>query len=356
MAKLKPLVAIVFSFAAAAGYGILVRLASNIQQLSGLITTVSIGFLFFVPLGLGAVTVFFSPARYKKSWLYAIFAPWIPCLIFGGIAAVLSWEAWICVVMALPIFLAMSTVGGMILLIFYKKFDKPDRAQAGMTGMLLLTPFLIMPLEAVLPLQDSARVVHTQIEVEAEPEIVWQHITRVPEITEAEHRFSFFHLAGLPRPKLATVSYEGVGGVRRGQWEDGLAFIETISEWQPNESYTMQMAADTRFVQPSPLPLQEIGGRYFDVVEGQYAIEPIGEGKVILRFTSTYRLSTRFNFYASLWTDFFMRDVQNYILQIMKERSEAQSHQALSEGVNDENHPYSTARQIILERSDTGRF
>jgi hypothetical protein len=84
------------------------------------------------------------------------------------------------------------------------------------------------------------------------------------------------------------------------------------------------MAADTALVKPSPLPLKEIGGRYFDVIEGRYVIEPVGENKVILHFTSTHRLTTRFNFYGGLWTDFFMRDVQTYILQIMKVRSEAE--------------------------------
>jgi hypothetical protein len=75
-------------------------------------------------------------------------------------------------------------------------------------------------------------------------------------------------------------------------------------------------------VSESPLPLSEIGGRHFDVIEGAYAIEPLGEGRVRLHFTSKYRLSTRFNAYSSLWTDFFMQDVQRYILQIMKARAE----------------------------------
>lgn len=321
--SLKPFTAIAVSFAAAIGYGIFVRLAFDIKQFSGLFGTISVGFLFVVPFVLGALTVFFAP-KTRIPWLFAIFAPWGPCLIFAAIAAIFTWEAWICVVMALPIFLVMSTIGGVATFTLFKLTDKSGKSQTGVMGLLLLAPFLITPLERQLPPQDSIRVVHTQIEVKAGPQTVWRNITRVSPITPAEHRFSFFYLAGLPRPMQATLTYNGVGGVRRGQWENGLAFSETITQWSPGQSYTMQMQVDTRRVGPSPLPLKEIGGQYFDVIQGKYAIQPVDKNKVILHFTSTHRLTTHFNFYGGLWTDFFMRDVQNYILQIVKARAEAQ--------------------------------
>ncbi|MCB0164227.1 MAG: hypothetical protein KDI79_08385 [Anaerolineae bacterium] len=323
MSKFKILIPILFSFVMAAGYGLFVRLAFGSEQLSTVFGTLSVGFLFVAPVVIGVLTQYFAPAQYRTNWLYAFFAPWAPCFIFSALAVALSWEAWICVVMALPVFFTMSTVGGLLMCWFLTAFDASTKSQTTLAVVLLVLPFMIAPIEGQLPRQDTLRTVHTQIEVEAEPAAVWQQITRVAEITEAEHHFSFFHLAGLPRPQSATLTYDGVGGVRHGQWENGLAFVERISQWQPNESYVMQMEADTRAVTGTSLPLQEIGGRYFDVVAGKYAIEPVGDKGVILHFTSTYRLNTRFNFYSSLWTDFFMRDVQMYILEIMKARAEA---------------------------------
>jgi hypothetical protein len=308
----------------AAGYGLFVRLAFNSEQYAQFFGTISVGFLFVVPLVIGALTHFFAPAQDRKNWLYAIFMPWVSCLIFAVLAIVFSLEAWICVLMALPVFLGMAMLGGLVMWGVFAIFDKRTKSQTTLMSLLLVVPFLITPLENRLPRQDSVRVVHTQVTVEADPAAVWDQITRVSEISEAEHHFSFFHLAGLPRPMEATLSFDGVGGVRRGRWEDGLAFVERISEWQPHERYVMQMEADTSAVAESPLPLKEIGGRYFDVIQGEYAIEPAGNERVILHFTSKYRLSTHFNFYGGLWTDFFMRDVQNYILQIMKARAEAQ--------------------------------
>ena len=65
-----------------------------------------------------------------------------------------------------------------------------------------------------------------------------------------------------------------------------------------------------------------IGDQYFDMLQGEYDIEPIDVNKVILHLSSTQRLSTRFNAYTALWTEAIMRDIQNYILKIIKHRCE----------------------------------
>ncbi|MCB0214039.1 MAG: hypothetical protein KDJ52_32175, partial [Anaerolineae bacterium] len=316
MSKYKVLVPILFSFMMTAGYGLCVRLAYGSEQFSDIFGTVSVGFLFFVPLAIGVCTQFFAPRRFRTHWGYAFFAPWIPCLIFSIAAVLLTWEVWICIVMVIPLFFFMATAGGLLTCWFLAAFEASTQSKTTLALVFMLLPFFVSPIEAQFPQQDALRSVHTQIEVEADAETVWGQITRVAPISEAEHRFSFFHLAGLPRPQQATLTFDGVGGVRRGQWENNLAFIERISRWQPPQSYSMHMEADTTAVSGTNVPLREIGGRYFDVVEGTYTIEPVSDNKVILHFTSSYRLSTRFNFYSHMWTDFFMRDVQKYILHI----------------------------------------
>ncbi len=65
-----------------------------------------------------------------------------------------------------------------------------------------------------------------------------------------------------------------------------------------------------------------VGGPYFDVLRGEYRLEPAGDGKVRLRLASEHRLSTHFNAYASVWTDGIMRDVQELILGVIKRRCE----------------------------------
>jgi hypothetical protein len=42
-----------------------------------------------------------------------------------------------------------------------------------------------------------------------------------------------------------------------------------------------------------------------------------------LRLVSRHRLSTDFNWYARLWSDAVMRDVQKSILQVVRKRCES---------------------------------
>ncbi|WP_185908043.1 hypothetical protein [Leptospira weilii] len=85
---------------------------------------------------------------------------------------------------------------------------------------------------------------------------------------------------------------------------------------------------------PNLIPITMLGSHvvsgdaYFDALQGEYELEynEILNYKekrtAVLHLRSKYRLSTRFNFYASLWGDFLMRDIQNSILNILRRRIE----------------------------------
>ncbi len=66
------------------------------------------------------------------------------------------------------------------------------------------------------------------------------------------------------------------------------------------------------------------GGRYFDVVEGEYRLEQAPEGDTLLHLSSRERVSTHFNPYVGFWTDAVMRSLQDSILQVIRHRAEAQ--------------------------------
>jgi hypothetical protein len=283
--------------------------------------TITLGFCFAVPMAIGALTVFFAPKQYKTSWLYALFMPWAPCVLLGGAVLLFGWEFIICVVMALPIFFTLSSFGGLIMMAIFKS-SQNKAAQNTMLGLVVVLPYLITPLEKQLPPPDSIRTVETQIEIQADHDTVWRNVVSVPEIRESEQSFSLFHLLGLPRPIEATLSYEGIGAIRNAKFEEGLAFSEIIQQWEDQEQIRFQIeVAPSVSVQP---PLTQIGGQYLDVFEGGFTIEPIGDDRVILHLSSQHRLSTTFNFYGGLWTDWVMRDLQNYILRVIKARCEAE--------------------------------
>lgn len=114
--------------------------------------------------------------------------------------------------------------------------------------------------------------------------------------------------------------------MRHASFERGLVFIETVTDWQPEQLLAFTIKADTAHIPPTTLDRHvTIGGPYFDVLTGEYRIERHGGGDVVLHLTSRERLSTHFNVYASSWSDAVMGRIQSSILQVIKQRCEGRS-------------------------------
>lgn len=110
----------------------------------------------------------------------------------------------------------------------------------------------------------------------------------------------------------ATLSGQGIGAVRHASFEGGLVFVETVDEWQDRRSLGFSIVRDQSSVPPEPLGA--IGGPLFDMLDGRYEIEPISDRRVILHLSRAHRLTTRFNWYAGLWTEPIMSELQQVIL------------------------------------------
>lgn len=288
-----------------------------------LFAVMTLGFIFLVPYALGFLTVYVSEFEKKRSWWFRIFMPWVPGMALIVFAALVGWEGSICLLMALPVFLIMSSLGGITAPAVVRS-SKSRSETYSIAIFILVLPYVSAPIEARFAPEQSLREVRTQILIRADRETVWRNIERVPRIREDEQRVSFFHLIGFPRPVEATLSREGAGGVRHATFEGGVLFVETITDWKPLEELAFNIKADTDAIAPATLDEHvTIGGAYFDVLEGRYRIEQAGDGQVLLHLSSTHRLSTKFNFYSGLWTDFVMRDIQENILRIIKGRCEA---------------------------------
>ena len=122
-------------------------------------------------------------------------------------------------------------------------------------------------------------------------------------------------------PIEATLSREGVGGVRHASFAGGVVFVETVTVWEPGERLEFTIAADANAIPMRTLDEHvTVGGEFFDVLEGRYRIEPAAAG-VRLHLESRHRVSTRFNVYARLWTDFVMGDIQRSILEVVRDRA-----------------------------------
>jgi hypothetical protein len=221
--------------------------------------------------------------------------------------------------MASPLFLLLASVGGFISYRIARNRQMVAPVKTSFTALFIVLPYLVAPLENTLPMPVSIRQVDTQIVINAPVATIWANIKSVPTIRRDEQTFNFLHAVGMPRPLAATLSQDGVGGVRAATFENGLTFVETVTTWEPNKQIAFSIKPTGV---AAPQPWNQIGGLYFDIIDGAYTVEPLADGRILLHLASHHRLSTRFNFYGGIWTDYVMRDLQNYILQVIKMRCE----------------------------------
>jgi hypothetical protein len=310
------------------GYGLLLRLVAlnppaekwlakiGFPQTTFIMT---VAFLVLGPMIMGLLTILRAEAEEPAPVWQWIFVPWFSVVLMMAVTAAFAIEGAICILMATPIALVCGSIGGIIGGII-GRYGKLSRTT---TACVAILPFVLGPAEARLTARDQTRTVSSEIRIHASPAIVWQNIERVPAISPSEIQTTWAQKIGFPRPVEATLSYEGVGGVRHASFERGLLFIETVTAWEPEHRLAFSIKADTANIPTTTLDEHvTIGGRYFDVLDGEYQIEPLANGDVLLHLMSHQRLSTEFNGYAGLWTDGVMQSLQTSILQVIQHRCE----------------------------------
>jgi len=303
------------------GYGLLFRLwaGANFNGLkNGLTATMTLSFLALGSLCIGILASYTVERADRRNPFLWLVAPWPPVALACALSVIFKLEGAICLIFALPGAMFCSSIGGLIGGLLARRHK--GRA---LVGCFALLPFLLAPAETMLTPPTETRTVASQIVIHAPAATVWQNIERVPAIAPNELRETWAQRIGFPQPIEATLSYEGVGGVRHASFERGLMFIETVTAWEPEHRLAFGIKADSAHIPPTTLDEHvTIGGRYFDVLDGEYRLEPLANGDILLHLTSHQRLSTNFNGYAGLWTDAVMQSLQNSILAVIQHRCE----------------------------------
>jgi hypothetical protein len=305
-------------------YGLVLRLVAG-GHFAGF-QVMSLGFIFLMPFGVGCLTIYFAEVdRNQPIWKWII-VPWVPMATALLATMLMLLEGAICVVMFAPLALALSSIGG-VAGGLAGRFIRSRRARTATLACVMVLPFFTAAWERPVFHQLESRRVDNVIDIQAAPEVVWRNIERVPAIRKDELPKTWAGRIGFPDPIEATLSHEGVGGVRNATFAGGLWFIETIDVWEPGQRLAFTIAADTDKIPPTTLDEHvRVGGEYFDVLRGEYRLEALGSGVTRLHLSSQQRLSTDFNWYAHLWTDAVMSDLQWRILQVIKTRCENQEH------------------------------
>jgi hypothetical protein len=308
---------IYLSMAAGLCYGLLCRFAFTFK-----LELLTIGFLMLVPMAVGFISVFLAERAGRRGAAVWLGLPVVTTLALMVGAFIAFWEGMICLAMFTPVALVMALVGGGAGVFCARRFGKTPLL------CVAILPFVVAAAERWAGPANEVREVATSIAIQAPPDTVWRQIERVAPIQLREQRFSWSQQIGFPRPIEATLSREGLGGVRHATFAGGVLFVETVTAWEPEHRLGFDIRADTANIPPRTLDEHvTIGGAYFDTLHGEYRLEVQPDGGTLLHLVSRHRLSTTLNFYARIWVDAVMKDIQENILYVIRNRCERSNRQ-----------------------------
>lgn len=300
-------------------YAIILRLLFGVDTWRDLYSVMSISFLFCLPTIVGALTVYLSSDDFAQKIAYRFFAPWIPILFFFFLTLIFSLEGWACWLMVLPLFLLAASVGGLIG--GYLKLRKKNNNTY--ISILTLLPLCLSPIENMIGAIPGTYKAYTCIDIHSTPDKIWNNVTRVKEIPEEQDKGWLTRSLGFPRPVKAELNFLGVGASREAIFTNGLVFHETVTAYSDKKKMAFTIKAYPYEIPSTTMDEHVvIGGQYFDVLNGVYELEKLNDNTYRLHLYSHFKLKTTFNFYASWWAKWIMKDIQNNILQVEKKRAE----------------------------------
>jgi hypothetical protein len=226
-------------------------------------------------------------------------------------------EGAICIVMALPITLALGVLGSIAGHAVRRRVDRPALHAV---SIVLLVPVLLGA-ESAQDRQPPLRAVTTEIVVEAPPATVWRHVVAVEPLPPP--RDVVFRL-GIAYPTRATISGSGVGAVRRCTFSTG-DFVEPITAWEPGRRLAFSVRS-----QPPPMkefsPWADVQPPHLDGFlrseRGEFRLIRLEGGRTLLRGTSWYRNRMWPQPYWGFWADQLMHRIHSRVLRHVKALAE----------------------------------
>ncbi|MCL4233367.1 MAG: SRPBCC family protein, partial [Deltaproteobacteria bacterium] len=233
-------------------------------------------------------------------------------LVTGAIIFFAAWEGILCIAMAMPIAITLAMLGGIVGWGMVSAGAAGGHSAAGAAiAILIALPALIGaeyqagPRPAVLP-------VHTSIDIDAPPEVVWRHViafAELPPPTETVFRL------GIAYPTRARIEGTGVGAVRHCEFSTG-AFVEPITVWDEPRRLEFDVVD-----QPRPMDewswKEHVEAPHLDdflVSErGRFLLEPI-EGGTRLTGTTWYRHNIWPEAYWRPWSDAVIHAIHRRVL------------------------------------------
>jgi hypothetical protein len=276
------------------------------------------GFVILAPIAVGAVTVFVAERTKRRTLGYHVAASAAATALFvlGTLLALI--EGLICAIIIVPMFAALGVLGGVLMGLVCRFTHWPKQ----MLCTVVLLPLVLGGVDRDIPLPEDLLEVERTVVVGAPPAAVWQELMNARDIRPEEVEGAWLYRIGVPLP-LEGALLEREARVRRVRMAKNIYFDEVITDLRENEHvrWTYRFHEDS-FPKYALDEHVVVGGHYFDIRDTAYTLT--GRGEVTeVRMRIGFRVSTRFNWYASPVARFLIGNLIESNLGYYRRRSEA---------------------------------
>jgi uncharacterized membrane protein YhaH (DUF805 family) len=273
-----------------------------------------------VPVDLGLFSTLIYSWRARRSFGECVIVGIAPVVLLGAGLLLLAFEGVICILMAAPVGLVLSALGG-IVGYCVQEGRWMLRGRPAVMGLVLMVMPLWMGLDPKIEGEPPLLMVRSSIEIKAPPEVVWQKVVSFTQIRD--QREWIFH-TGIAYPIRATLAGEGAGAVRRCEFSTG-AFVEPIEVW--DEPRLLRFA-----VTENPAPMEELTPYhhietphlkgYFVSHEGQFELTRLSGNRTRLTGTTWYTDRIWPSAYWQLWSDYIIHHIHLRVLRHIQSEAE----------------------------------
>ena len=264
------------------------------------------------PFVMGALTAFLLNRRYPASLRETIEAALMALGVTGGVVLLTAVEGAICLLMALPLAIAIAVMGAAL----GRRIALHDRGPAADALLALVVLPLSSAMEANRP-PTALREVRSSVEIEAPPDVVWRNVISFPPLPEPS---DVVFRVGIAYPKSGQITGQGVGAVRRCVFSTG-AFVEPITRWEPGRRLSFDVDS-----QPRPLhewsPFADVTpphlDGYFRSRRGEFRLTPLPGGRTRLEGSTWYEMRLYPEAYWVLFADALIGRIHGRVLRHVK--------------------------------------
>ena len=272
----------------------------------------TISFIWILPIAISIIPILFAKNEILESkWKLFVF-PFLSVLLFFIFTLSSGIEDWLCILIIAFPFLLVAGVVGLILgpIIKNRKSNK--------LYSIVLLPFILSPIESVIPNKAEHFKVESEIIIEADKQAIWENLIEVPEIKDNEYTKGFFNYIGVPRPIKSELEIINGKEYRIGYFSDKLKLYETISKVELLKFVEFNIHISESELRDLPTDKHLLKSNYFSFENISYKLREISPNKTKLILRCEYTLDSKMNGYANFWAEKIIKDFESRLLNSLK--------------------------------------